>query len=763
MRISSVAATLVVLAGSGVSLAQPVIDGSRDLAPYGAPRWVQSLPTTFGDNRANLCQSVGNRVTFALDNSNAAGVGGVSTIFDNTDAQFAAAQAVATGIEIRIPLSELGNPTGAIRIAGFVNNGSGNYLSNQVIGGFNLPAGSSRGNLGGDLTGGFTGSLSGIDFNNNTQCPGNQFITVPFSNAPVTAPTIDGTRDASYGTPLWTQNVGTGFGNGTNFGAQYNSGSELDALYGYIGTADVGNGPQQYLFLFIAGNIETANNFGSNRVQLFIDTGAATGLNQIVTPPAVDGITGSAGLTFDAGFKASYYMAFSAGYQDALAAYRAQAAFARLDAGVQAGGIIGAGDAQTAVVGTPTVCPPDPVVCLGSEIDAVYSVVHRPSRTLNVMVTGNLRLGDFIALFFDANGNPAGDAGQNRVNGPGSQGLGERSNPNIGIADGGNGSLNRCGYDGTSGLTFDTDFSADYFLNCHLEAGNRFVIDASVLRTGGRLEDFNSFPLDYGSYTGFSTPTVVGWDGGSFDQALPATGVGGFPGSIQVQDGLRNQILSHFPPRESTRVLQGYLTRNNGNYPPSNLPDGTNPVWTDWLGVTNNGNPTAAGANPPAPLPRSGLIRARLDNSNLVGVTELSGAGGASPTFGFEFSINLDELGYNPRSRIRVAGFLVNNNFTVVSNQVLGDPFASATANLGDPRNINFASDGSGAGRRQWVQLSSCVADYNNSGNVDVNDIFAFLGGWFARDQLADTNTSGVTDVNDIFAFLGLWFQGACL
>jgi hypothetical protein len=52
-----------------------------------------------------------------------------------------------------------------------IGNGDNNYLSNQILGG--LAAGT--GNLGGDGAGGFTGSLSGVDF---TQFAGNQYFTI---------------------------------------------------------------------------------------------------------------------------------------------------------------------------------------------------------------------------------------------------------------------------------------------------------------------------------------------------------------------------------------------------------------------------------------------------------------------------------------------------------------------------------------------------------------------------------------------------------
>lgn len=96
---------------------------------------------------------------FAINDNNAAGVTG-----GNGPADQMAAAAVMTGMEFSISLADLGNPADGeiIRIAAMIDNGDHNYLSNQILGG--LPGGT--GNLGGDGNGGFTGSLSGVNFNN---------------------------------------------------------------------------------------------------------------------------------------------------------------------------------------------------------------------------------------------------------------------------------------------------------------------------------------------------------------------------------------------------------------------------------------------------------------------------------------------------------------------------------------------------------------------------------------------------------------------
>lgn len=103
--------------------------------------------------------------TLASDQSN---VGGVSDFGNPNDSD---PSLVITGTEIAISLAELGYTGGLLRLAGFVNGGSHDYMSNQVIGG--LPAGT--GNLGGDGVGGFNGTISQLNFGN---IAGDQFVTL---------------------------------------------------------------------------------------------------------------------------------------------------------------------------------------------------------------------------------------------------------------------------------------------------------------------------------------------------------------------------------------------------------------------------------------------------------------------------------------------------------------------------------------------------------------------------------------------------------
>jgi hypothetical protein len=104
----------------------------------------------------------------AFDNSNSVGVTGDAPYTTPTAGN---PQDVTSGIEFSIPLSEIGTPTGNIRLTVFVNGTGHDYASNQFAG-----TGILDGNLGGNGFGGFTGDLSGVNMNDFA---GDQFVTVP--------------------------------------------------------------------------------------------------------------------------------------------------------------------------------------------------------------------------------------------------------------------------------------------------------------------------------------------------------------------------------------------------------------------------------------------------------------------------------------------------------------------------------------------------------------------------------------------------------
>ena len=55
---------------------------------------------------------------------------------------------------------------------------------------------------------------------------------------------------------------------------------------------------------------------------------------------------------------------------------------------------------------------------------------------------------------------------------------------------------------------------------------------------------------------------------------------------------------------------------------------------------------------------------------------------------------------------------------------------------------------------------ASCVADFNGDGNVNTQDVTAFLNAWNAQDSSADINGDGNVNTQDVTAFLNLWNIG---
>jgi autotransporter-associated beta strand protein len=123
-----------------------------NLLPSGTGSFVGSVPLSAG---VGASQSVnGSGIKLGLNNSNTAGVTGDGT---GSAATAANAQAVSTGMELGVPLSLLGNPTGNIKVMADINGGGDSYLSNQFLPGL-TPA--PQGNVGA-AGGAFSGASSG--------------------------------------------------------------------------------------------------------------------------------------------------------------------------------------------------------------------------------------------------------------------------------------------------------------------------------------------------------------------------------------------------------------------------------------------------------------------------------------------------------------------------------------------------------------------------------------------------------------------------
>lgn len=75
--------------------------------------------------------------------------------------------------------------------------------------------------------------------------------------------------------------------------------------------------------------------------------------------------------------------------------------------------------------------------------------------------------------------------------------------------------------------------------------------------------------------------------------------------------------------------------------------------------------------------------------------------------------------------------------------------------------NQRYVGDGAACNAAGNATAPCCIADFNQSGAVSVQDIFDFLGAYFAGDACSDINASGPPPgVQDIFDFLALYFVG---
>ncbi|HMN40731.1 MAG TPA: GC-type dockerin domain-anchored protein [Phycisphaerales bacterium] len=75
------------------------------------------------------------------------------------------------------------------------------------------------------------------------------------------------------------------------------------------------------------------------------------------------------------------------------------------------------------------------------------------------------------------------------------------------------------------------------------------------------------------------------------------------------------------------------------------------------------------------------------------------------------------------------------------------------------------ATGGAGASARTiiggfWSGGALCRADFNNSGTLEVQDIFDYLNAWLTLDPRADFNGVDAISVQDIFDFLNAWLMG---
>ena len=197
---------------------------------------------------------------------------------------------------------------------------------------------------------------------------------------------------------------------------------------------------------------------------------------------------------------------------------------------------------------------------------------------------------------------------------------------------------------------------------------------------------------------------------------------------------------------------------------------------------------TFAGPNGPVTNVAISRIDCQIDPNSIRALGNLAGAGGVLASTGeveigdakasifITFQVN-SPLPFNLVAAARPAlhptdDFLIEFKDITRNTRVfvldMGDPPAavnvSGTLQPGQywmKYRVEGTFDDAAASRDFGFNLSlGCRADFNGVDGVSVQDVFDFLGAWFAGDQRADFDGSGGITVQDLFAFLNVWFAG---
>lgn len=88
---------------------------------------------------------------------------------------------------------------------------------------------------------------------------------------------------------------------------------------------------------------------------------------------------------------------------------------------------------------------------------------------------------------------------------------------------------------------------------------------------------------------------------------------------------------------------------------------------------------------------------------------------------------------------------------------VLGDESGGVSAKRFDTREN---PDGNSRPGLRVLFVPPCIADWNSDGNVNTQDVLAYLGEWASDSLSADVNYSGNVDIQDFLIFLNAWNAG---
>lgn len=122
-----------------------------------------------------------------------------------------------------------------------------------------------------------------------------------------------------------------------------------------------------------------------------------------------------------------------------------------------------------------------------------------------------------------------------------------------------------------------------------------------------------------------------------------------------------------------------------------------------------------------------------------------------SPPLPCNGALDLSETGTQNASSLP-GTITVSNRVATLSGSInISGPIDPANPSLGS---LSISGSFVGTGN-----IPYCPGDFDQDGMVAVNDIFAFLTGWFGGDPAANIDGLNGNDVPDIFLFLTNWFS----
>jgi hypothetical protein len=108
----------------------------------------------------------------------------------------------------------------------------------------------------------------------------------------------------------------------------------------------------------------------------------------------------------------------------------------------------------------------------------------------------------------------------------------------------------------------------------------------------------------------------------------------------------------------------------------------------------------------------------------------------------------------NPWGSVNVVGGFVSGTLTrstLTVTRVRAEDAGVYDAVISSPCGVTISDP---------ITLRVCVADFNASGRVTSEDVFAFLSAWFAGNQTADVDARAGVSTGDLFEFIGAYVNG---